>query len=151
MVSVFGFGHPKSHFLHPKTAIFSNFSDFKNQKGALKQIQRQWTRQQQRQRHRWSARITQHVLYFWKADVSLIPIMIINTTPCSRQSPCLVTLVTQFRSYYQFYRVECFTVSGFLIRQLLARCVSFFLLALAAQPGSSEFDIGKCVLLHCLV
>ena len=25
VVSVFGFGHPKSHILHPKTAIFSNF------------------------------------------------------------------------------------------------------------------------------
>ena len=43
--------------------------------------------------------------------------MMNDTSPwssCSRQSPWLVTL---FRSYNQFYRAECITISGFFVSQ----------------------------------
>ena len=68
----------------------------------------------QGQRHRQSAWNTRHMLYFLNLDDSFIPNMMIDTSPwssCSRWSP--VTLVTLIRSYNQFYRAECITVSGF--------------------------------------
>ena len=99
---------------------------FKNNKRTQIQRQRQWQRQQQRQRHRESAWKTQHMLHFWNPDDLLIPNMMIDTSPwssCSRRSPwsvvTLVTLVTLYQSYIQFYRAECITVSGFLDYWLL--------------------------------
>ena len=56
------------------------------------QRQRQWQRQRQRQRHRKSAWNTHLMLYFWNPDDSLIPNMMIDTSPwssCSSQSPWL--------------------------------------------------------------
>ena len=88
---------------------------FKNHQRTQIQRQRQWQRQRQRQRHRKSAWNTHLMLYFLNPDDSLIPNMMIDTSPwpsCSRQSPWLVTL---FRSYNQFYRAECITISGFFI------------------------------------
>ena len=55
-----------------------------------RQRQRRWQRQRQRQRHRQSAWNAQHMLYFWNPDYSLIPNMMIDTSPwspCSRRSP----------------------------------------------------------------
>ena len=63
---------------------------FKNHQKTQIQRQRQWQRQRQRQRHRKSAWNTQLMLYFWNPDDSLIPNMMIDTSPwssCSRQSP----------------------------------------------------------------
>jgi len=63
---------------------------FKNHKRTQIQRQRQWQRQRQRQRHRKSAWNTQLMLYFWNPDDSLIPNMMIDTSPwssCSRRSP----------------------------------------------------------------
>ena len=63
---------------------------FKNHQKTQIQRQRQWQRQRQRQRHRKSAWNTQLMLYFWNPDDSLIPNMMIDTSPwssCSRRSP----------------------------------------------------------------
>ena len=63
---------------------------FKNHQRTQIQRQRQWQRQRQRQRHRKSAWNTQLMLYFWNPDDSLIPNMMIDTSPwssCSRRSP----------------------------------------------------------------
>ena len=65
---------------------------FKNHQKTQIQRQRQWQRQRQRQRHRKSAWNTQLMLYFWNPDNSLIPNMMIDTSPwssCSRRSPWL--------------------------------------------------------------
>ena len=89
---------------------------FKNHQRTQIQRQRQWQRQRQRQRHRKSAWNTHLMLYFWNPDDSLIPNMMIDTSPwssCSRRSA--VTLVTLIQSYIQFYRAECNTVSGFFL------------------------------------
>ena len=68
---------------------------FKNHKGTQIQRQRQWQRERQRQRpHKQSAWNTQHMLYFWNPNDSLIPYKMIDTSPlssCSRRSsrsPC---------------------------------------------------------------
>ena len=63
---------------------------FKNHQRTQIQRQRQWQRQRQRQRHRKSAWNTHLMLYFWNPDDSLIPNMMIDTSPwssCSRWSP----------------------------------------------------------------
>ena len=63
---------------------------FKNHQRTQIQRQRQWQRQRQRQRHRKSAWNTHLMLYFWNPDDSLIPNMMIDTSPwssCSRRSP----------------------------------------------------------------
>ena len=65
---------------------------FKNHQRTQIQRQRQWQRQRQRQRHRKSAWNTHLMLYFWNPDDSLIPNMMIDTSPwssCSSQSPWL--------------------------------------------------------------
>ena len=57
-----------------------------------KRTQIQWQRKWQRQKHRQSVSNTRHLLYFWNPDDSLIPNMIIDTSPCSscsRWSPWL--------------------------------------------------------------
>ena len=56
------------------------------------------------------------MLYVWNPDDSLIPNMMIDTSPwssCSRRSPWSPCSV--FQSYIQFYRAECITVSGFFL------------------------------------
>ena len=65
----------------------SNSGSF-GSKGTQIQRQKQW--QRQRQRHRKSAWNTQLMLYFWNPDDSLIPNMMIDTSPwssCSCRSP----------------------------------------------------------------
>ena len=51
------------------------------------------------------------MLYFRNPD-DFIPNMMIETSPCFPVH--VVTLVSLFRSYNQFYRAECITVLGFL-------------------------------------
>ena len=85
---------------------------FKNHQRTQIQRQRQWQRQRQRQRHRKSAWNTQLMLYFWNPDDSLIPNMMIDTSPwssCSRRSPWSPWLpcsslhsVLQGRVYHRF-------------------------------------------------
>ena len=73
-----------AHRLHRPLQSYIFWKLFKNHKWTQIQRQRQWIRQ--RQRRRQSAWNTQHVLYCWKADDSLIPNMIIDTSPCLCQS-----------------------------------------------------------------
>ena len=80
-------------FTHPYNHTYSEslwWKLFKNHQKTQIQRQRQWQRQRQRQRHRKSAWNTQLMLYFWNPDDSLIPNMMIDTSPsssCSPQSP----------------------------------------------------------------
>ena len=60
---------------------------FKNHQRTQIQRQRQWQRQRQRQRHRKSAWNTHLMLYFWNPDDSLIPNMMIDTSPWSPWLP----------------------------------------------------------------
>ena len=74
---------------------------FKNHQKTQIQRQRQWQRQRQRQRHRKSAWNTQLMLYFWNPDDSLIPNMMIDTSPwssCSHRSPWLLCSSLTFSS-----------------------------------------------------
>ena len=74
---------------------------FKNHQKTQIQRQRQWQRQRQRQRHRKSAWNTHLMLYFWNPDDSLIPNMMIDTSPwssCSHRSPWLLCSSLTFSS-----------------------------------------------------
>ena len=84
---------------------------FKNHQRTQIQRQRQWQRQRQRQRHRKSAWNTHLMLYFWNPDDSLIPNMMIDTSPwssCSRRSPW--SPWSPCSSHKIYYRAECNTV-----------------------------------------
>ena len=87
------------------------------------------------QTHRQNTLNSQHMIYFWNSDYSLIPNMtwwsscyspvtlvtlITLVTLVTLITPAtlvtlviLVTLVTLFRSANQFYRAECITILGF--------------------------------------
>ena len=81
-----GFSDPHNHTY--SESFWWNL--FKNHKGTHIQRQRQWQRQWQRQRQGQSAWNAQHMRYLWNPDYSLIPNMMIDTSPwssCSRWSP----------------------------------------------------------------
>ena len=72
------------------------------------QIQRQ--RKWQRQKHRQSAWNTRHMLYFWNPDDSLIPNMMIDTSP---RSPCVEEFDRVEQRHFCDTNGGCQDVNGF--------------------------------------
>ena len=130
---------------------------FKNHQRTQIQRQRQWQRQRQRQRHRKSAWNTQLMLYFWNPDDSLIPNMMIDTSPwssCSRRSPWspwflvpVIHSVLQGRVYHRFGIFRHELNSSFVKKQESCswKWISSWVTAVGVGGSTNEHNAKTCL------